>query len=91
MYSYNEIWLKEGPFEERWNDGTLWFKGTYVNGNRHGLYEIYYSNIFRQISTLNYYSNLNIDSRYIYKQGKIKGFAEEYLNNGKLNVRTYVL
>ena len=78
MYTYNEIGLKEGSFEERGKDGTLWFKGTEGNGNRHGLYEIYYS-------------NGNIDSRYIYKQGKIKGFAEEYLNNGKLNVRTYVL
>ena len=78
MYTYNEIGLKEGPFEERWNNGSLWFKGTYVNGRRHGLYVIYYS-------------NGNIDSRYMYKQGKIKGFAEEYLYDSKLKIRTYIL
>jgi antitoxin component YwqK of YwqJK toxin-antitoxin module len=42
MNGYNDNILKDGPWEEYWINGKLYWKENYVNGKRHGLYESYY-------------------------------------------------
>ena len=41
MNGFNENGLKEGPWEEYHDNGNLWYKENYVNGERHGLSEDY--------------------------------------------------
>jgi antitoxin component YwqK of YwqJK toxin-antitoxin module len=44
MNEFNDKGLKEGPWEEYHDNGNLWYKENYVNGERHGLCECYHSN-----------------------------------------------
>ena len=45
MNAYNEEGLREGPWEEYYSNGNLWYKENYVNGKANGLFERYFSNL----------------------------------------------
>ena len=79
MNQYNEIGEKHGPWEEYWFNGTLWFKGTYSNGKRHGLYKSYYLH------------NGKLDYIVNYVNGKKHRLMERYTINNKLYLKQYYL
>jgi len=41
MNEYNDNREKHGPWEEYYSNGNLCYKGNYIDGKRHGLYERY--------------------------------------------------
>ena len=40
--SYNDKGQPHGLWESYWNNGQLYYKGTYLNGKRHGHWEQYW-------------------------------------------------
>ena len=78
MNGFNENGLKEGPWEEYHDNGKLWYKVNYVNGNFHGLSEWYDSN-----GKLWYKVN--------YVNGKRHGFYERYNSNSESYLKQYYL
>lgn len=62
--------LKQGLWEEYWDNGNLQSKGSYVNGLKEGYWE--------------YYEDGNLISKGSYKNDLADGIWEYYYTNGRL-------
>ena len=76
MNEYNEQGEPNGPWEEYYSNGKLYWRGNYVNGKASGLFERYWSD-----------GNLWYKKNYV----NGKGLHERYSSNGKLNIKQYWL
>jgi antitoxin component YwqK of YwqJK toxin-antitoxin module/GH24 family phage-related lysozyme (muramidase) len=71
---YTHDGKKEGYWEEGYDNGQLYSKGSYKDGKRDGIWEFYYE-------------NGNLEYRGSFKDGEEDGIWESYYDNGKLNYR----
>jgi antitoxin component YwqK of YwqJK toxin-antitoxin module len=65
--------LKQGLWEEYWDNGNLQSKGSYVNGLKEGYWE--------------YYEDGNLISKGLYKEGNKEGIWEYYNKDGSLDCK----
>ena len=88
---------KEGIWEEYYDNGKLWSKGSYKNGVLEGYWEYYhdngqlmskglYKNGFRDGILKDYDSNGQLESKGSYKNGEIDGIMD-YYDNGRLEFK----
>ena len=77
MNACNDKGERHGPWEVNYPSGNLWYKQNYVNGQEHGLCEVYYK------------GNLYFKGNFV--NGKKHGLCDEYNTNGELNLKQYYL
>ena len=88
--------LMHGPFEEYYDNGQLWEKGSYSNGEWDGPFEEYYFNgqLWEKGSFSNgerdgpweyYYDNGRLSWKGSYSNGELHGLYESYYVNGQLS------
>jgi len=73
----NSAGQPHGYWEVYYLNGTLRYKGNYLNGQAHGYWESYYY----------YYGNLAYKGNYL--NGKPHGYWEVYNNDGTLDYNRY--
>ena len=87
--------LKDGLWEEYYENGQLRNRGNYIGGKKEGLWEEYHENgnLANMVNfkegkkeglLKNYYSNGQIKGKINYQEGKENGMMELYHQNGKL-------
>lgn len=80
MNQYNESGQKHGYWEVYYPNGTLWYKGNFINDRMNGYWE-------------NYYSNGNISGKGNYIDGELDSYWEfySYYTDGELNKKSYYI
>jgi hypothetical protein len=94
---YTHDGKKTGIWEEYWNNGNLYSKGSYKNGIKEGYWEYYKDGQLDSKGSFKngewdgiwecYYSNGQLESKGSYKNGLRYGIWEEYYINGNLEFK----
>jgi len=79
MNQRNTKGQRHGLWECYWSNGKLMYKGSYINDERHGLWEEYY------------HENGKLWDKGSYLNGKRHGLWEYYHENGQLEKREFYL